>query len=136
MATIIIDFDGTCVTHRFPEVGHDIGAGPVLRNLIQAGHKIVLFTMRSDEFVESGMFKTGLKEAVDWFKENRIPLYGIQTNPTQKQWTTSPKAHGDLFIDDRGLGCPIKFDLKVSTVPFVDWFEVEKLLVKLGYIKH
>jgi len=30
---IVIDFDGTCVTHDFPRVGKDIGAEPVLRKL-------------------------------------------------------------------------------------------------------
>ena len=29
-----IDFDGTCVTHEFPFVGIDIGAVPVLKELI------------------------------------------------------------------------------------------------------
>lgn len=30
---IVIDFDGTCVTHEFPLVGKDIGAVPVLKKL-------------------------------------------------------------------------------------------------------
>lgn len=45
---IIIDFDGTCVTHEFPEVGKDIGAVSVLKELIKSGHNLILFTMRSD----------------------------------------------------------------------------------------
>lgn len=44
---IAVDFDGTCVTHEFPEVGKDIGAVPVLRELVEKGHKIILYTMRS-----------------------------------------------------------------------------------------
>ena len=28
---IIIDFDGTCVTHEFPNIGKDIGAEKVLK---------------------------------------------------------------------------------------------------------
>ena len=44
---IAIDFDGTCVTHDYPEVGKDIGAVPVLKRLIDAGHKLILHTMRS-----------------------------------------------------------------------------------------
>lgn len=43
-----IDFDGTCVTHEFPDVGKDIGATPVLKELTDKGHKLILFTMRSD----------------------------------------------------------------------------------------
>jgi len=35
---IAIDFDGTCVTHDFPKVGKDIGAVPVLRELVENGY--------------------------------------------------------------------------------------------------
>ena len=35
--TINIDFDGTCVSHEFPEIGRDIGAVPVLRELVETG---------------------------------------------------------------------------------------------------
>ena len=44
---ICIDFDGTCVSHEFPEVGYDIGAAPVLKELVSNGHRLILFTMRS-----------------------------------------------------------------------------------------
>lgn len=33
---IAIDFDGTCVTHEYPNIGRDIG--PVLRKLVENGH--------------------------------------------------------------------------------------------------
>ena len=45
---ICVDFDGTCVTHDFPEIGKDIGAIPILLRLVDAGHKLILYTMRSD----------------------------------------------------------------------------------------
>lgn len=48
MAIIGIDFDGTVVTHDFPKIGKDIGAVPVLKKLVENGHKLILFTMRSD----------------------------------------------------------------------------------------
>lgn len=41
-----IDFDGTVVTHEYPNVGKDIGAVPVLRKLVERGHKLMLWTMR------------------------------------------------------------------------------------------
>ncbi|MFN5345612.1 MAG: hypothetical protein ACK44N_01860 [Bacteroidota bacterium] len=61
--------------------------------------------MRSDHFPEEenpSNFETGnyLTEAVNWFNENGIPLYGILTNPTQHTWTTSPKTYAQLYIDD------------------------------------
>ncbi|TXG86624.1 MAG: hypothetical protein E6R13_00160 [Spirochaetes bacterium] len=140
--TFNIDFDGTVVTHAFPHVGKDIGAVPVLKKLTDAGHQLILFTMRSDrsEKKPTGdptiMDVTGnfLSDAVNWFKENDIPLYGIQSNPTQKNWTTSPKSYAEVMIDDSALGCPLKFDKELSHRPFVDWEEVERILIAEGII--
>ena len=132
---ICIDFDGTCVTHEFPSIGKDIGAIPVLKELIKNNHKLILFTMRSNMkdvksldyniHSQSGNY---LDEAVEWFKNNKIPLYGINVNPNQTTWTESPKAYGQLYIDDAALGIPLKFDINISERPFVDWEEVYKLL--------
>lgn len=118
---ICIDFDGTCVTHEYPRIGKDIGAVPVLKELIEAGHQLILYTMRSGK---------ELLEAVDWFKTHGIPLYGINRNPTQHAWTTSRKAYAHLYIDDAALGVPLKYDQQMSDRPFVDWGEVKQLLYK------
>lgn len=132
---ICIDFDGTCVTHEFPKVGRDIGAVPVLKDLVAAGHRLILFTMRSNcknnigastcvPEIHNGPF---LDDAVNWFKKNDIPLFGIQSNPEQTDWTTSPKAYGQLYIDDAALGCPlIHYSFER---PHVDWQEVREMLV-------
>ena len=133
---IAIDFDGTCVTHEFPDIGKDIGAVPVLKKLVEAGHNLILFTMRcdhidmpqsSDPSIQNikGNF---LSNAVKWFEANNIPLYGIQSNPLQKSWTTSPKAYAHLYIDDAALGCPLVLDLNISKKPFVCWKRVEDML--------
>jgi hypothetical protein len=140
---ILIDFDGTCVAHEFPKVGKDIGAVPVLKELVANGHNLILFTMRSDVvnpistspdiIAVSGNYLT---DAVNWFKENDIPLYGIQTNPTQHNWTSSPKAYGQIIIDDSALGCPLlygEWDDEKGYISFhrpqVDWRTVRQLLV-------
>jgi len=136
---IAIDFDGTCVTHEFPNVGKDIGAAPILRRLVDAGHRLILFTMRSDgnhgasgEFpdINGGLFLT---DAINWFKDNGIELYGIQKNPEQT-WTTSPKAYAQLYIDDASLGCPLLFKKDISPRPFVDWERVENTLMLSGIL--
>lgn len=139
---IVIDFDGTVVTHEFPNIGKDIGATPVLRELVENGHRLILFTMRSD--IENPISddptitaKPGdyLTQAVKWFEEREIPLWGIQANPQQHNWTTSPKAYGQIIIDDAALGCPLTWarkDLKVMGYdrPFVDWIKVRQLLIQ------
>jgi hypothetical protein len=75
-----------------------------------------------------------LTDAVNWFKERDIPLYGIQTNPKQNTWTKSPKAYAQLYIDDAALGCPLKYDPQISRVPFVDWEVVEEMLIERGIL--
>lgn len=116
---ICIDFDGTCVTHEYPNVGKEIGATEVLKQLTDKGHKLILFTMRSGK---------ELQDAVDWFKERNIPLFGINMNPGQYTWTSSPKPYAHLYIDDAALGCPVTFDETISNRPFIDWKVVKNLL--------
>lgn len=122
---IAVDFDGTCVTHEYPNVGKDIGAVPVLKKLVGAGHKIILNTMRSGN---------ELADAIQWFIDNNIPLFGINENPTQKSWTASPKVYAHIYIDDAALGCPLITNIFITQRPFVDWMEVEKQLKQMELI--
>lgn len=120
---IAVDFDGTCVTHEYPKVGKDIGAIPILKELVNLGHKIILNTMRSHK---------ELQDAVNWFKKNGIELYGINNNPTQKRWTDSPKVYANLYIDDAALGCPTMHRSDMGERAFVDWNSVAYLLFAYG----
>lgn len=120
---IAIDFDGTCVTHDYPEVGKDIGVVPVLKKLVDKGHKLILYTMRSGAELEN---------AVEWFKANGISLYASQVNPTQCNWTSSNKCYAQLYIDDAALGCPLRFDKELSDRPFVNWLAVEDSFIFKG----
>ena len=123
---IVIDCDGTVMTHDYPRIGKDIGAVPVLKELVNNGHQLILFTMRSGKTLD---------DAVNWFKENNITLFGIQTNPTQHEWTNSPKAYGNLIIDDASAFAPLKFDPEYSNRPFIDWNIMKDELIRIGYIK-
>lgn len=142
---INIDFDGTCVTHSFSEIGKDIGAIPVLKRLVKEGHQLILFTMRSNRItfknIEDGDIIPDtrghfLNDAIKWFIDNDITLYGVQSNPDQHNWTESPKSYAHLMIDDSALGCPLKTDRELSDRPFVDWYEVENFLVNNGILKN
>lgn len=138
--TFNIDFDGTCVTHEFPRIGKDIGAQKVLKRLIEHGHQLILFTMRSDRKVKRDPVDKNIKDvtgnflsdAVKWFKDNDIELYGIQSNPTQMFWTTSPKSYAELMIDDSALGIPLLYNDKISDRPYVNWAIVEAMLEGMG----
>lgn len=123
-AIIAIDFDGTVVTHAYPEIGDDAGAVPVLKELVANGCRLILFTMRSGSL---------LKEAEAWFRKRDIPLYAVNENPKQGRWTKSPKVHADLYIDDSALGCPIKF-IDGARRPVADWVRIREQLVKEGFL--
>jgi hypothetical protein len=124
---IAIDFDGTCVTHEYPKIGRDIGAVPVLKKLVEEGHPLILWTVRSGD---------GLYEAVKWFRDNDIPLYGVNLNPTQKEWSQSLKAYAHMYIDDAALGIPlVRPDIESGERPYVNWSKVEAMLRAMGLIK-
>jgi len=129
-----VDFDGTCVTHDYPRVGLDIGAVPILKRLTDNGHQLMLWTMRGTKPHTDGTDTLG--DAVKWFADNDIPLWGINENPEQQAagWSNSNKQYANLFIDDTALGCPLIFDVKKSHKPFVDWIIVEEYLVNRGLI--
>lgn len=124
---IAIDFDGTCVEHRFPAVGKDVpGAVDTLKELVMAGHQLILYTMRSDTY---------LADAVNWFKAREIPLYGIQYDPEQITWTSSNKCNASLVIDDRNLGIPLSHPAHAGERPYVNWPMVKQMLKEMGVLR-
>lgn len=134
-----VDFDGTCVSFAFPLVGKDIGAAEVLLDMVSVGHRIILHTMRSDKENPSSQFddiicpQSGddanyLSQAVMWFKDNKIPLFGVNINPEQYSWTDSTKPYAHYYIDDISIGCPTINDPEISRRPFVDWAMIRSAL--------
>jgi hypothetical protein len=117
--TIAVDFDGTIVEHKYPFIGKELPhCRRVLYDLIEKGHNIILFTMRGGK---------ELDEAVSVITHGMsIPLYGINVNPHQMEWTNSPKAHADIYIDDAALGAPLVYPMEGE--PFINWLKVEELL--------
>jgi hydroxymethylpyrimidine pyrophosphatase-like HAD family hydrolase len=124
MATIAVDFDGTIVTHKYPEIGEPVDkALYTLRRLRSANHKIILFTMRSGE---------KLDEAIKYLEDAGIQLYGINENPSQGSWTASPKPYAHLYIDDAAAGCPLTY--KEGERPVVDWEAITRGLEGMEYL--
>lgn len=115
---VAVDFDGTCVTHEYPRIGRSIGAEPVLRRLILEGARLILWTIRGGEELE---------DAVQWFADAEIELWGINQNPEQATWSNSSKVYAKLYIDDAALGAPLKAGLQ-SERPFIDWPRVQEMI--------
>jgi len=125
---IVLDFDGTVVKHAYPAVGEDIGAVPVLKRLVANGCNLLLNTMRSHN--SAGV--DTLQPALDWFEERGIPLYGVNENPSQQEWTSSPKVYGDIYIDDGALGAPLKADETGGA--YLDWSKAAAYLFYMGLL--
>jgi hypothetical protein len=127
---VAVDFDGTCVYHDFPEIGEAVpDAIFALKLMVQAGAQLVLYTMRADTDK-----RKCLTEAIGWFITHDIPLLGVNINPTQREWTTSPKVYANLYIDAAAVGCPLAFDKTRHRRPFVYWRAVLEYLA--AYEKH
>ena len=97
--TIAVDFDGTIVTDRYPDIGNEIPfAVETLKLLQQEHHRLILWSVREGKLLD---------EAVAWWKERGVEFYAVNKEyPEQKLQDDgfSRKLKADLFIDDRNVG--------------------------------
>lgn len=97
---IAVDFDGTIVQHRYPEIGSEIPfATQTLKMLIEDGHRLILWTVREGELLE---------EAVEWCRKRGVEFYAVNKDfpeeDVDKNIHYSRKLKVDLWIDDRNVG--------------------------------
>lgn len=122
---VAVDFDGTCVTHAYPEIGLEVPhAVNVLKKFNENNIKIILWSTRSGEH---------LQEAMHWFTARGIRLWAVNKNPQQRIWSKSPKVYAPVYIDDAAIGCPLLFP-ENGDRPYADWRAIEKRLVEIGFL--
>ncbi len=98
--TIAVDFDGTIVTHKYPEIGEEIPfATETLKTLIREGHKIILWSVREGKMLD---------EAIEWCRRRGVEFYAVNKDypeeDVSKNMYFSRKLKADYFIDDRNIG--------------------------------
>lgn len=98
--SIAVDFDGTIVTHEYPQIGKPIPfAIETLVKLQEEHHRIILWTAREGQLLE---------DAVDYCRKKGLEFYAVNSNYPEEQMLTEAlkprKLTVDLFIDDRNLG--------------------------------
>ncbi len=98
--TIAVDFDGTIVQHRYPEIGNEIPfATETLKMLIEEHHKLILWSVREGELLD---------EAVEWCRKRGVEFYAVNRDypeeEEEKNSHYSRKLKADVFIDDRNVG--------------------------------
>ncbi len=96
---IAVDFDGTIVEHRYPEIGKEIlFAFDTLKELQKQKHLLILWTYRSGK---------ELDEAVEYCRQNGVEFYAINNSYPEEEYDeefSSRKIEADIFIDDRNIG--------------------------------
>lgn len=121
--TIAVDFDGTLVANKYPNIGEPLQGFAFTKTLIDElkllranGHKVILWTCRS------GLL---LKEAVSFCKEQGLEFDAINDNLEEDKefWKDSiewsidngkaRKIYADIYIDDRALS--VDFQSCLST---------------------
>ncbi len=100
MATIAVDFDGTIVEHRYPEIGNELPfATETLRMLIKDHHRLILWSVREGDL---------LQEAIDWCHERGVDFWAVNKDYPEEEENKnnhfSRKIKADYFIDDRNIG--------------------------------
>ena len=97
---IAVDFDGTIVEHRYPEIGPEIPfAIDTLKMLIADRHKVILWTVREGELLD---------QAVEWCRQRGVEFYAVNKDyPEEKKEYNnhfSRKIKAEVWIDDRNVG--------------------------------
>jgi len=109
--TIAVDFDGTIVENKFPEIGKEkLFAIETLKMLQKKQHKLILWTFRHGK---------KLDEAVEFCRERGLEFYAVNNSHPDEVFdpkSASRKINADIFIDDRNIG------------GYLEWGEIIELL--------
>ena len=98
--TIGVDFDGTIVEDKFPDIGAEVPfATDTLKMLIKDHHRLILWTVREGKYLE---------DAINWCAERGVQFYAINRDYPEETLDNnqhfSRKIKADVWIDDRNLG--------------------------------
>lgn len=97
---VAVDFDGTLCRDKFPEIGApNYGVVSLVREIIDAGHEVVLWTCRADD---------RLVEAVRWCEDRGLHFCAVNDNaPSNRAKYESlypngtRKVYADVYMDDK-----------------------------------
>ena len=97
---IAVDFDGTIVEHKYPEIGQEVPfAIDTLKMLIKDQHRLILWSVREGALLD---------EAVEWCRARGVEFYAVNKDYPEEERSKnnhfSRKLKADMFIDDRNVG--------------------------------
>lgn len=99
---VAVDFDGILCRDEFPGIGApNYGMISLVREIIDAGHEVVLWTSRADD---------GLVEAVRWCEDRGLHFCAVNDNaPSNRAAFESQypngtrKVYADVYLDDKSV---------------------------------
>ena len=96
---IAVDFDGTIVEHKYPQIGREIPfAIATLKKLQAERHLLILWSVWEGQL---------LYEAVDFCRKRGLEFYAVNSNMPEEEADMSAlrsrKVSADMYIDDRNL---------------------------------
>ena len=115
---IAVDFDGTIVDYKYPDIGKEKPfAIQTLRTLQQEGNRLILFTSREGKELDA---------AVEFCHKRGLDFYAVNSNqPDDALFTRqTSKVIADLYIDDLNLG----------GIP--DWLTIYELITHQRAARH
>lgn len=94
---IAIDFDGTIVENKYPDIGKPLPfAFETMKMLQNKGHRLILWTVRTGRLLDA---------AIEFCKERGIEFYCVNEDfPGEGSKIKNRKLNADIFIDDRNIG--------------------------------
>ena len=120
MLTISIDFDGTIVSSKYPNIGTlQHGAREVINKWYEK-HCVVINTCRAGEHEQAAL----------WFlKDNGINFHYFNENPThliEQYGTDTRKLSADIYFDDKAAGGFMGWE---KAEKYVEWMENRKPVI-------
>jgi hypothetical protein len=115
---LAIDFDGTIVDHRYPDIGpENPGALCWIKKWMDSDKvELSLWTMRSDMDSCGPM----LSNAVAWCSANGITFDFVNSRVSDVSWTNSPKLYAHAYIDDSAVCAPL-IQYAAFKRPCINW---------------
>lgn len=103
MAIIAIDFDGTIVEDRFPEIGNlKPGAREAINQLYEDGYTIIIWTCRT-RLNKARAVEFLALQGIKWHYFNESSIANLRVY----DWVDTRKVYADVYIDDKGLMKPL-----------------------------
>jgi hypothetical protein len=127
---IYLDFDGTVVEHQYPLVGRvNPGSFMVIEKLANAGHDIILNTMRSN--FEDNSLEMSIEFMNNYPYSNFVVKSWRSNKLLPSKWERPSTKMTRIFIDDIADNIPMRDGFHEGSY-MVNWAELDRIFEETG----